>query len=213
MKIHNILRRKFGFQRRRMQQFAHLFAVGAETTILDVGGYFSYWLYLDNAPRVTLLNTHPPQRNIPPRFATTVGDGRALTYGDGAFDIAFSNSVIEHVGDFAQQRRFANELRRVGRSYYVQVPYRWSVVEPHFIVPLLHWLPKPAFKWLAYWLSPWRWSVKADRQWVNRQVDSIHLLTIRQMRDLFPDASIHRERVFGFTKSLLAIKMADHRQQ
>ena len=70
------------------------------------------------------------------------GDGRALPFRDEAFDVVFSNSVIEHVGDAASQRRFAREVARVGRAYWVQTPNRWFPVEQHLLTPLVHWLPK-----------------------------------------------------------------------
>jgi hypothetical protein len=70
------------------------------------------------------------------------GDGRQLPFRDAAFDVVFSNSVIEHVGDAASQERFAREVARVGRSYWVQTPNRWFPVEQHLLTPLVHWLPR-----------------------------------------------------------------------
>ena len=69
------------------------------------------------------------------------GDGRSLPFRDGSFDVVFSNSVIEHVGDAASQRRFAREVARVGRAYWVETPNRWFPVEQHLLTPLVHWLP------------------------------------------------------------------------
>ena len=68
-----------------------------------------------------------------------------LPYGDRAFDIVISNHVIEHVGDRAAQMRHLAELRRVLAADgigYLAVPNRWMVVEPHFRVAFLSWLPR-----------------------------------------------------------------------
>ena len=62
---------------------------------------------------------------------------------DGAFDVVFSNSVIEHVETYENQRRMAAEIRRVGRRYFVQTPNRHFPLEPHFLVPGFQLLPYP----------------------------------------------------------------------
>ncbi|WP_114241715.1 bifunctional 2-polyprenyl-6-hydroxyphenol methylase/3-demethylubiquinol 3-O-methyltransferase UbiG [Dyella sp. C9] len=78
-------------------------------------------------------------------------DGCALPYADRSFDVVISNHVIEHVGDEASQLIHLRELKRVlkpGGQGYLAVPNRWMVMEPHFRVPLLSWLPRS-------WRSPY----------------------------------------------------------
>jgi SAM-dependent methyltransferase len=76
---------------------------------------------------------------------TPVTDTR-LPFADESFDIVLSNHVIEHVGDQAEQVKHLSELRRVLKSDgigYLAVPNRWMLVEPHFRLAFLSWLPVP----------------------------------------------------------------------
>jgi len=69
-----------------------------------------------------------------------------LPFEDASFDVVLSNHVIEHVGDEHVQRDHLRELKRVLRNdgiAYLAVPSRWMLVEPHFRLPLLSWLPMP----------------------------------------------------------------------
>lgn len=76
-------------------------------------------------------------------FRTT--EGVRLPFDDGSFDVVVSNHVVEHVGDRGDQAVHLAELVRVlapGGVAYLATPTRWSLVEPHFKVPLLSWPPR-----------------------------------------------------------------------
>ena len=124
------------------------------------------------------------------------GDARALPFDDDAFAIAYSNSLVEHLhpGDRA---RFASEVRRVADRYWVQTPNRWFPVEPHVLLPGFQFLPEGAKRRL--------WGLGMPRG----EYEPIELLTARELRELFPDAVILRERFAGLTKSLIAAGPAD----
>ena len=119
-----------------MREFVARFGVSEETRILDVGGTPANWLLTDVRPRVTLLNMPRGQERDEASFTFVSGDGCQLPFRDQSFEIVFSNSVIEHVGTPDQQRRFAHEIQRVGRRYWVQTPNRRFPVEPHLLTPL-----------------------------------------------------------------------------
>jgi hypothetical protein len=53
----------------------------------------------------------------------------------------FSNSVIEYVGDFPDQQRMADEVRRVGDRYRVQSMSKHFPIEPRFVFPFYQHLP------------------------------------------------------------------------
>jgi SAM-dependent methyltransferase len=67
-----------------------------------------------------------------------------LPFPDDHFDVVISNHVIEHVGDAAAQRGHLAELRRIlspGGVGYLAAPSRWQLVEPHYRLAFLSWLP------------------------------------------------------------------------
>lgn len=73
-------------------------------------------------------------------------DGTALPYPNAHFDVVISNHVIEHVGDHSAQLDHLREIFRVlaaGGIAYLAAPNKWRLIEPHFHLPLLSWLPKP----------------------------------------------------------------------
>jgi len=198
------------FRRRRMARFAAELGITAGTRVLDIGGTPECWRLLPAAPRVTLLNTPRAGADLASAEQWVAGDGRSLPFRDGAFDVVFSNSVIEHVGDAASQRRFALEVARVGRSYWVQTPNRWFPIEQHLLTPFLHWLPRRWQRVLAPRWNLWRLLVRVSpdrrRYYIEHYLGEIRLLSHGGLSELFPDARILRERFCGWTKSLVAVK-------
>jgi ubiquinone/menaquinone biosynthesis C-methylase UbiE len=201
------------FRRQRMRRFAAEFGITGRTRVLDIGGTPEYWDMLPARPSVVLLNTPRAQADLAGAAAWVAGDGRNLPFRDGAFDIVFSNSVIEHVGDAASQRRFAHEAARVGRAYWVQTPNRWFPVEQHLLTPFLHWLPKAWQRAIAPRWNVWQMLTRppADRRdfYIEHYLRDVRLLSFAEMRALFPGARVLRERFCGVTKSLVAMKRAD----
>ena len=199
------------FRARRMQLFVDLFQPSAATSILDVGGNVSDWRGVPIDSEITVVNVAPTDSSseYPERFHYRMGDGRDLPFADQSFQIFYSNSVIEHLGTLEDQRRFAREALRVGRAVFVQTPNRWFPIEPHFIVPFLHFLPKriqriflPRFSFRGLFRG-------GDNVEMQHLFDELRLLSFREMQGLFPGCAIHRERMFGLTKSLIAIRKMD----
>ena len=85
------------------------------------------------------------QRLITEGFEFRRVDCTTLPYESGSFDVVLSNHVIEHVGIRPVQLHHLREIRRVlapGGVAYLAVPNRWVLVEPHFKLPFLSWLPE-----------------------------------------------------------------------
>jgi methyltransferase family protein len=193
------------FRRRRMDVFCELFSVRRDTRVLDVGGSELNWSFTAAEPQVTLLNLGGEEWERG-RFRRVKGDATKLSFDDASFDIAYSNSVIEHVGDRQQQRRFADAIRRVAPRYYVQTPNKWFFVEPHLLTVGLHWLPRPLARRVVRRGSVWGWVERPSQAGVDDMIDSINMLDRDAMQELFPDAEIIEERALGMTKSLIAVR-------
>lgn len=206
MTIHDLYRPFLHyFRRRRMQRFQERFGITDETRILDVGGFFFNWSLIPVRPRLTILNLDFPGETE--QVATwVIADARSMPFQDGTFEIVFSNSVIEHLGDFANQQKFAQEIERVGLRYYVQTPNRWFPVEPHLITPVIHFLPRTWQARLLRNFTVWGLVTRPSREQCAGFLEEVALLDYQKMRSLFPEAEIRRERFLGFTKSLIAVK-------
>jgi hypothetical protein len=193
------------FRTRRMAKFVKLFDLKDSDRIIDIGGLEFNWNLIDIKPHILMVNVHGPIFDREKRKAVH-GDGRALTYPDMSFDIAYSNSVIEHVGGWDQVRRFANEVRRMAPRYYVQTPNKWFFYETHMLGFFVHWLPFRIARRLMRNFTIWGLINRPSQAQCDAHLQSVNLLTERQMRELFPDADIIRERFLGMTKSLIAAK-------
>jgi hypothetical protein len=194
-------------RKRRFELFLDVFRPAASTRILDVGGFVGDWKSAGILSSVTCLNVVPASSQ--PATAQVVyetGDGRDMRFADQSFDIVFSNSVIEHVGVWKDQQRFAAEVRRVGRQVFVQTPNRWFFVEPHFVALFVHYLPWSLAKRLIRFCSFRALFRSGDNVNLKQLADELGLLSFRQVKELFPDCEIHREKMFGLTKSFIAVR-------
>ncbi|GAA0561222.1 methyltransferase domain-containing protein [Rhizomicrobium electricum] len=194
------------FRGSRMRRFAKMFGVGNEMRIIDVGGRKCNWTLIDKRPDVTITNIEFDSYEDG-RFHYVRTNGERLPYDDNSFAVCYSNSVIEHVGDANARKKFAAEIRRVAPRYYVQTPYKWFFFDPHTVGAFVHWLPKRWQRRLIRWCTPWGLIDRPSQDKVDALIAEIDLLTEAEMRALFPDAQIIKERFFGFTKSLIAVRV------
>lgn len=197
-------------RRRRFELFLSLLeGLEGRTEILDIGGTQQFWdLMLGDNPcdiRVTLLNiSHQVVSSS--RFISAAGDARAMPeFPAKSFDVVFSNSVIEHVGNYENQRCMADEIRRVGKRFFVQTPNKRFPLEPHFLFPWFQYLPLATRAWLVNKFNVGWYKRIPDARAARAEVESIQLLTKRRFRELFPAARIHEEKLAGLTKSFTAI--------
>ena len=196
------------FRRRRKEDFLKEFQPSPDTTILDVGGFSGFWRDVDTAARITILRPEGREQlpaDCPANITSVQGDGCDLRdHADKSFDIVFSNSVIEHVGDIERQRKFAGESLRVGRGLWMQTPAKEFPIEPHLLTPFYHWLPRAVqdrmFRWTVWGLTRRPRPSFSDYEAHTRA----YLLSRRRVQEIFPGAAIRTERFLGWPKSYVA---------
>jgi len=179
-------------------------------TILDVGGTEIFWERLkfagDDNFELTLLNLKKIETNYT-NLNSVSGDARDMKeFGDKEFDIVFSNSVIEHVGGYDDQIQMAKEVQRVGKRYFLQTPNFHFPIEPHFLFPFYQFFPlELKTSLLMRFDLGWRRKTQ-DRETAQRIINSIRLLKKGELRQLFPGAMIHNEKIWGLTFSFIIYK-------
>ena len=189
------------FRARRLACLESVVPLAPGTRVLDVGGMPGSSLLARRTDlRVTYLNLYPGARiarSLRPEHAYLHADAREIPLCDGAFDVVFSNSLLEHL-EPDDQRAVASEIRRVGRAHFVQVPYRYFPWEPHYNFPFVQFAPRPVrrFLWRRWWLSYGRRN--------HQPYEEIYLSTRAEIQSLFPTSSIVEERAGPLVKALYA---------
>lgn len=189
-----------------MRAFIDQLGVTERTRVLDVGGSFFNWRHSPVIPRLTVLNLDARHADCPSNVTWIQGDALTMHFDPGAFDVVFCNSVIEHVGNSDAQQRFANGIRRIGAPYWVQTPNRHFPVEPHFLGLGVQYLPRGVAIPYVKHLTVWGRRTREEHDRIPAMLDEIRLLTAGELRALFPDAALIRERSAGLTKSLIAVR-------
>jgi SAM-dependent methyltransferase len=200
-----------------MQYLDDMIQVSGRSDLLlaDLGGTRSFWemnlqhlKYKDRLVRIDLFNldtgTEPDGEIEGTLICRRAGDITCLKdVPDRQYDIAFSNSAIEHTGNLAQQHRVACEIRRIAGCFVLQTPNRYFPLEPHFYVPFFALLPLEVRVWLHRhfklgWMAP-----EPDALRARIDCEQIRLLSGKEIRLLFPGADIHREFLMGLVKSFI----------
>jgi SAM-dependent methyltransferase len=167
-----------------------LLDVSADERIVDVGCGSGGLRGLDSSLEVVGLDARPQPAYPGPPESFVVGDARAMPFADAEFDVAYCNSLIEHLAR-ADRPRLAAEIRRVARRWFVQTPNYWFPIEPHVLLPVFQFLPRGLQRRVR------RFGVSGEEE--------IELLRRRDLEALFPDAEIVAERAGPLVKSWIAI--------
>jgi hypothetical protein len=196
------------FRRKRIEIFRKLLnKYKSPVKILDLGGTQEFWENMDLISeefQITIVNTELIDIKYK-NFISIKKDARDLSeFRNKEFDIVFSNSLIEHVGNFPVQKILAEEISRIGKSYFIQTPNYYFPLEPHFLFPYFQLLPK---KLRIYLLCHFNlgWFKKSEKSEAVKIINSITLLKYNELKELFPSALIIREKFSGITKSFICI--------
>ena len=94
-----------------------------------------------------------------------------LPFKDNAFDIAISNHVLEHVPNQALHLSEIHRVLKKGGILYLATPNRWWIMDPHYKLPFITWLPANlAARYL-------RWAKKKD----NWDIYSLSYLALKKL--------------------------------
>ena len=196
----------------RWQVFSDAFPDVANMRVIDLGGTVESWLRAPVRPaEVTVLNLTEPGVSTESWLTPVEGDACAAVEVlkrqglDPNFDLVFSNSLIEHVGGHAKRSELAEQVSELAPHHWVQTPYRYFPIEPHWLFPMMQFLPAPARASVAY-----RWPLTHtrpdSRETALSEVQWTELIGVRELRSYFPQSQIVKERLAGVPKSLIAVR-------
>ncbi|MFZ1323246.1 MAG: class I SAM-dependent methyltransferase [Ignavibacteria bacterium] len=176
--------------------------------ILDLGGSEYFWrnLNLINLDDIQILLVNTEFQNVE-NFSNINfinKDVKDLSeYSDKEFDVVHSNSLIEHLNTFDEQKKLAAEIQRIGKHYFLQTPNYYFPLEPHFLYPFFQFFSHKKKTELIQ---------KKDMGWYKKQenlddaealADSIRLMKKSELKNIFKNSKIHSEKYFLFTKSFI----------
>jgi hypothetical protein len=213
LNVHSIYDQIFKlWRKRRFGLFLRLLRPSPSDILLDVGGNPGFWTaHPQPVQRIDTLNVYEtpwsPENAPNHNIRTLTGDGCSLTMPARSYDIGFSNSVIEHVGSWERQLQFASEIRRVAKALWVQTPAFECPIEPHYLTPFIHYLPRSLQKKILRWATLRGWIERPNRQQIDFMVETTRLLRKSEVRRLFPDCEIITEHLLWvIPKSYIAIR-------
>ena len=196
------------YRSRRWELVRRSFPDIESMSVIDLGGRVGMWLRAPYRPAaVHIVNLQAAPAEMPGWMRVEVGDACALSSETAGtkYDLVFSNSVLEHVGGHAQRARFADNVHALSTRHWIQTPYRYFPIEPHWLFPGFQFLPLGARaeisrKWPLVHFPP------ASREENVRRVMEVELLSRTEMQTYFPDSTLLPEKSMGLTKSLIALK-------
>jgi SAM-dependent methyltransferase len=178
-------------------------------TIVDVGvssstngdtNYFEKWFNSSNS--VTCLGVDKDYSRFQeafPHCKVIQFDGFHFPEFGRKFDFAFSNAVIEHVGNREKQVYWLGEVRKLANLFLITTPNRWLPFETHSMTFFFHWFPDRVRNFFYRRIGK---GIFAD--------DYMWLLGERDFRAILREAgfeivSFRKNRFFGFTMDFVAI--------
>ena len=175
--------------------------------VLDLGGWLSSWRAVSGRPaEVVSLNLEPQAEEAGSWGRSVVGDACAPPdwLMDERFDMVYSNSLIEHVGGHHRCTALAEVVHAAAPHHWVQTPYRYFPVEPHWLCPGLQFLPVRARARVA---ASWPFGfMSSSEATAVEDVLSVSLLSVTELQRYFPGSEVIRDRWLGLTKSIVAVR-------
>jgi len=177
--------------------------------ILDLGGSDYYWQSLnftDNENyKIEILNIENQNTENFKNISFLKNDVRDLSFiKDKEYDLIYSNSLIEHLNNFDEQKKLAKEIQRTGKKYFIQTPNYYFPVEPHFLFPFFQFLSVDMkTKLISNFNLGW-FEKQTDIVKARELANSIKLLKEKELKEIFPGCKIYKEKYFSLNKSFIA---------
>lgn len=197
---------------KKFQLFETLFQPRPEERVLDIGAsgeVFLRYTFEDVYPypsRIVAGGHHPGEvksaRRAYPEPTYVVFDGCSLPFPDKTFDIVFSNAVIEHILGPNRQVQFAQEVMRVGRSWFVTTPNYWYPFESHYHLPFIQFIPERLQR---------GYNTLLGTHIPKGKTQALGLLSASGLRKLFPTSQIEKVRVTFWPETLVAYRLDPRR--
>lgn len=130
---------------KKIETLIQIFGTSDYRQMLEVGtgaGYIAS--YFGKKGKLVTAVDVADERQIMEGYDFQLLESTVLPFENQFFDLAITNHVIEHVGQREAQMHHLQEIYRClkpGGSLYFAVPNRWRLVEAHYGLPLLSWLP------------------------------------------------------------------------
>ena len=176
--------------------------------IIDLGCTEEFWNIIDtnflyeNNVKITLINLHPYEVKNKQIFKIHHMDFFSLNPKDFSnFDLSFSNSVIEHLENDENQRKFASLHKTIAKYYYCQTPNKHFPIEPHFIFPFFQYLPKQIQIILLVRFNIGNFDNIQNENEARRYLKEIQLLSKKDIMRLFSNNFLEEEKFFFLVKS------------
>jgi hypothetical protein len=183
--------------------------------VLDLGGTLMFWetwwkITPEDRLHVTLLNDYKLHDNEKTRQSggglidNVCQDATTLTPTDlSQYDIIFANSFLEHLKSREAQKGLAKMISTSGMPYFIQVPNKFSPIDPH----------RPYLPFFALYPSgirsrigpgPGSKVLENGRRW---KMD-YNPLGLSDMQEFFPTANFKVEKPLGVPMSILAYQIS-----
>lgn len=177
-------------------------------SVIDLGGRVEAWQRAPVRPaHVHVVNLEPPAADAPSWVEFDYADACDLPAAitSRSYDLVFSNSVIEHLGGHARRIAFADAVHALADRHWIQTPYRYFPIEPHWLFPWFQHLPVAARAYVSR-----RWPLVHTRGPTSTgtldAVMGIELLSRTELQAYFPKSRIIAERVGPLPKSIVAVR-------
>lgn len=191
--------------------------------IVDLGGTSRFWLNWglgsEHNIHVTVVNNHHIDKSAK-GYDNTLGyiheqnedvnliESRFLK----KFDLIFSNSLIEYLESWDLQMELCRKIEASERPFFIQIPNKLSLVDPHFPHPLVPFFAAYPKKLQASLLTVCRFGSggrSSNIEEANRRVQFYNPLTKNQITRLIPGGTLTAESIMGITHSFIITKNLD----